>query len=120
MKLFVTVVCCMIMQIQIGMGEPIITKGMDRTSEEKIVRKLANEAYANKMGTQLMAEESVQCITPIFLGYDIPNFAQRGEMLWEARVMAFLDRELRAILWINPFTEHIHFVCGPWDIDISQ
>lgn len=95
-------------------------EGRERTSGEVMARRLAREAYASKMGVRLMAEESVRHMTQVTLGYDVPHFAHRGEVIWEARVMAFFDRELRAILWVNPRSETVHFVCGPWDAELTE
>lgn len=100
-------------------SSPLSIKGTEISSEAE-ARQFARDSYTRKMGTRLMAEEGIRQIDVITLGYDVPNFADRGEKIWEARVMAFFDRELRAILWINPRTEKVHFVCGPWDASDSE
>lgn len=91
-----------------------------KISQAAEAKQIARNMYSRKMGLKLMAEEGVQNISIITLGYNVPGFAQRGELIWEARVMAFFDRELRAILWINPKTEKVHYLCGPWDEDLPH
>ena len=98
---------------------PLSIEGTN-TSSEAEAKQIARDNYADKMGISLMAEEGVRRISIITLGYDVPDFAKRGEVIWEARVMAFFDRELRAILWINPKTEKVHYLCGPWDEDLPN
>ena len=102
------------------MGRSSMTIEGTIISQAAEAKKFASNIYASKMGVKLMAEEGVQNISIITVGYDVPGFAQRGELIWEARVMAFFDRELRAILWINPKTEKVHYLCGPWEENLQN
>lgn len=74
---------------------------------------MAFDGYVEKMQTKLLATESVQDIRIIKLGYELKDFATKGQEIWEARVKT-LDDELRAIIWINPNTEKVCFIAGPW------
>lgn len=118
MKTF-TIIVGLAMLCPLAMGAnsistPLIINDVNISTEAE-ARQIARDSYTEKMGTQLMAEEGVRQIDVITIGYDVPKFAERGEVIWEVRIMAFFDRELRAILWINPRTEKVHYVCGPWD-----
>ena len=94
-------------------AKPLRIEGA-KVAAETDVKRLAFSAYVDKMPLGILASEGVQDFAIVKLGYDIPGFAAKGERIWEARVTADLD-ELRAILWVNPRTEAVHFVCGPWD-----
>jgi len=84
-----------------------------KVSEQNEAKHIAFEGYVKKMRTQILSTESVQDISVITLGYDIPLFASKGDRLWEARVMT-IEQELRAIIWVNPKTKAVHFVCVPY------
>lgn len=78
---------------------------------------IANKAYFIKAGG-IMANEGAGSPSIITMGYDVPRFVSAGEQLWEVRISVLTPNNtlaLRAILWINPRTEKVHFVCGPWD-----
>jgi hypothetical protein len=90
-----------------------------KVSEQNAAKHIAFEGYVKKMRTQILSTESVQNISVITLGYDIPMFASRGDRIWEARVMT-IEQELRAIIWINPKTKAVHFVCGPYFAEEKQ
>jgi len=114
----IIIVCCVVLGV-LAMGNDLATSPL-RFEGTKIpsgaeAKRLARDSYVNKMVTRLTAEEGVHYMTVITLGYDVPDFAKRGEKIWEARVMAFFGSELRSIIWINPRTEKAHFVCGPWE-----
>lgn len=84
-----------------------------KVSTQAEAKRLAFDGYVKKMQASVLATESVRDIAIIKLGYDVTDFAAKGEKLWEARVKT-LEDELRAIIWINPNTEKVHFVVGPW------
>ena len=118
MNRFILMMSCMAAGVLV-MGDnmdlsPLSIEGTKIASETE-AKNLARVSYVKKMGTQLMAEEGVHQVTIVTLGYNIPDFAQRGEKIWEVRVMSFFGRELRSIIWINPRTEKVRFVCGPWE-----
>ena len=77
-------------------------------------KRIAFEAYAKKMHADILANESVQDIAIVTLGYNVRDFAAKGERIWEARVLT-IEGKLRAIIWVNPRSESVHFVCGPWE-----
>jgi len=91
---------------------PMRIEGME-VSEQNAAKHIAFDGYVKKMRTQILSTESVQNISIITLGYDIPMFASKGDRLWEARVMT-IEQELRAIIWVNPKTKAVHFVCVPY------
>lgn len=91
---------------------PLEIKGA-KVALEKDANRIALNAYVKKMRLGILANEGVHQVSIIKLGFDLPNFAAKGDTLWEARVTT-IENEVRAILWINPKTEEVYFVIGPW------
>ena len=85
-------------------------------SQEEEAHRVALKAYFALQGGVSATESDV--ISIVTIGFDIPNFAKRGEKLWEVRFtemgMNGVERMLRAILWIHPETSAIHALVGPW------
>jgi len=85
-------------------------------------RVLADKQYVLKfrdMESGVLATEGVRSVSIIKLGYNIPDFAKKGEKLWEVRIL--LDgEELRSIIWINPTTAKVRFVSGPWEEEADK
>ena len=88
-------------------------------SEQNAAKHIAFDGYVKKMRAQVLSTESVRDISVITLGYDVPMFASKGDRIWEARVMT-IEQELRAIIWVNPKTKAVHFVCGSWGAEEKQ
>lgn len=127
-KILLATVCFSICQLAIVYGGEIPTlqelqnmasleiKGTTVAKANDAIN-IADKAYFKKAGG-IMANEGAGSPSIITLGYEVAGFAAAGEKLWEVRIsVAAADstRALRAILWINPRTEQVHFVCGPWD-----
>ena len=77
-------------------------------------KRIASDAYLKKMQLNVSATESVQDISIIKLGYNVKDFVSKGQKLWEVRIKTIED-ELISIIWINPYTEKVRFVSGPWE-----
>jgi hypothetical protein len=90
-----------------------------KVSAQADAKRIAFEAYAKKMRAEILANESVQDIAIVTLGYDVRDFAAKGERIWETRVLT-IEGRLRAIIWVNPRSESVHFVCGPWEEKTSE
>lgn len=124
MSRVMTIIICLVGLCVLTMASDLTTLPLriegTKVPSEAEAKRLARNSYVEKMGTRLMAEEGVQSLTIITLGYNVPGFANKGERIWEARVMAFFDRELRAIIWVNPRTEKVFFVCGPWETKSAE
>ncbi len=95
------------------LSAPMITICGAKVETESAAKRLAFDNYIRKMKGNISATESVRDVTIIVLGYDVGGFAKKGEKIWEARVTD--NQALRAILWVNPRSENVHFVCGPWE-----
>ena len=85
-----------------------------KISLESQAKKIAFTQYINKMKLNVLAEEGPGMTSIIKIGYNIPDFASKGDLIWEVRIMTIVA-ELRAILWIHPNTEKVHFIIGPWE-----
>lgn len=95
------------------LSAPLLQIKDARVASERAARHVAFSSYVEKMRLNVSATEGARKVAIIRLGYDMPQFASRGEQLWEVRVLT-LEGELRAILWVNPKTEDVAFVAGPW------
>ena len=76
---------------------------------------IAFTSYVKKMRLEVLSTEGIHAenISIIILGYDIKDFASKGESIWEARVTT-IKGELRAILWVSAKTGEVYYVIGPW------
>ncbi|MGI6494608.1 MAG: hypothetical protein ACOX5G_00680 [Kiritimatiellia bacterium] len=99
-------------------AKPLQIEGT-KVSAQADAKRIAFEAYAKKMRAEVLANEGVQDISVVTLGYDVPGFATEGERIWEARVLT-IEGKLRAIIWVNPRSEDVHFVCGSWEEKTSE
>ena len=82
-------------------------------STEAQARVIASKAYVSKMNMGILSTEAVSEIEIIKLGYTIKGFAEAGDSLWETKVKT-IDGAYRAIIWVNPDSEEVYFVNGPW------
>lgn len=89
-----------------------------KVSHEADAKRIAFEHYIKKMKTRVLAEEGVQKISVFKLGYDVPGFAAKGDIIWQASVKTLalgLESKLRGIIWVHSKTEKVHFVTGAWE-----
>lgn len=121
MRTFVAIMTCLLVMGVNTMGRDLAAKPLQiegtKVSAQADAKRVAFAAYLKKMKIEILAEEGVREreITVVTLGYDVPGFASKGERIWEARVLT-IEGGLRAILWVNPRSEDVHFVCGPWEV----
>ncbi len=101
--------------IQSDMSAPPVQIDGAKVSDQAGAKRIAFDAYVKKMRTEISATEGVQNISIVIvrLGFDVRDFAVTGDRIWETRVMT-VEGLLRAIIWVHPFSEQVHFVCGPW------
>lgn len=85
-----------------------------RIAHEADAKRIAFDAYVKKMHGEIMATEAAHDIAAIVLGYDVPDFARAGARIWEIRVKT-IEGGLRAVIWVNPKSQQLRFVCGAWD-----
>lgn len=123
MSKFMIIILCLMGLSAIAMARdltaPVLKIEGTKVASQAEAKRLAFDSYVKKMKVNILSTESVQEITIIKLGYEILGFASKGELLWEARVKT-LAQELRAIIWINPRTEKVYFVSGPWEAKYSE
>ena len=117
MKRLITLLICIIFFSMVIFARDLTSpsleiKGTKIESEIK-AKRIAFDSYFRKMQLKVSATEGVQDISIITLGFDITDFAPKGEKLWETRIKT-IEGELRAIIWINPKSEKVYFVIGPW------
>ncbi|MDX9862370.1 MAG: hypothetical protein RBS99_15785 [Rhodospirillales bacterium] len=122
MRSFVAIMTCLLVMGGNTIGRDLAAKPLQiegaKVSAQADAKRIAFEAYAKKMRAEILANESVQDMAVVTLGYDVPGFASKGERIWEARVLT-IEGGLRAILWVNPRSEDVHYVCGPWEAKIE-
>lgn len=118
MRIIIVLIICLITSGGIAKERNLATPPLEiqgaRVSLQSDAERIAFVAYVNKMKAKVLATEGVQNMDIVTLGYDVHDFAIKGERIWEARIMT-IDGLLRAIIWINPRSEALHFVCGPWE-----
>jgi len=85
-----------------------------KLSTEMQAGRFADDCYTKKMKHILSATEGVGDTKIVNIGFDIPEFANKGDKIWEVRIVEMSGNRLRAILWVNPKSEKIYYVCGPW------
>lgn len=85
-----------------------------KIATEGEARHFAFKQYVKRMKGNILAEETVRQTTIVKMGYDLPGFANKGDLIWESRVLT-LEDELRGIIWLHPNSEKVHFVTGVWD-----
>ena len=117
MSRLITLLMCLVCLSMVAIARDLTGPSLEikgtKIGSKTEAKRVASDSYFRKMQLNVSAMEGVQDISIIKLGFDITDFATKGEKLWEARVMT-LEGKLRAIIWINPKTEKIHFVIGPW------
>lgn len=89
-----------------------------KVETESAAKRIAFDNYIKKMNGNISATEAVREVAIVILGYDLGDFAQKGIQIWEARVTD--NQALRAIIWVNPRSEKVHFLCGPWDEEAME
>jgi hypothetical protein len=92
---------------------PLEIKGA-KVSTEAMARDIAFSEYIKKMRLKVLAQEGVQDVSILSLGFDIPEFGKAGDTVWEMRI-GTLEGKLRAILWVHSQNEKTLFVIGPWE-----
>jgi hypothetical protein len=97
-------------------GGPLKIDGAKIATEDDAFQ-IASNAYTRKMVTTagLRADEGVSAISTITLGFDVPDFAKKGEVVWTATAADQLGA-FRGLMWIHPNTEKVVFVVGAWDV----
>jgi hypothetical protein len=85
-----------------------------KIATEGEARHFAFKQYVEQMKGNILAEETVRIAAIIKLGYDLPGFANKGELIWDTRLLT-LENELRGIIWVHPNTKKVRFVTGVWD-----
>ena len=123
MRIYAAMMTCLLAMGVNAMGRDLAAKPLQiegtKVSAQADAKRIAFEAYAKKMRAEVLANEGVQDISVVTLGYDAPGFATEGERIWEARVLT-IEGKLRAIIWVNPRSEDVHFVCGSWEKKASE
>ena len=91
--------------------QPLEIEGA-KVSTENEASEIAMKAYFHKAGG-ILALEGHGVPSIITLGFDIPDFGEKGDKVWEVR-FHHMFWELRAILWVHSETEEVYFVIGHW------
>lgn len=92
----------------LSVPRPTITGAQIET--EASAKRVAFGSYIRERNGSISATETVRDVRALVLGFDMDGFATNGAKIWEARVF---DREaLRALIWINPYTSQVRFLCG--------
>lgn len=84
-----------------------------KVSKESQAKHIAFREYVKKMQLNISATEGIREISIAEMENDIQDFAEKGDIVWETKVLTF-EGDLRAIIWVHPQTEEVYFVIAPW------
>ncbi|MCG8448160.1 MAG: hypothetical protein MI725_01095 [Pirellulales bacterium] len=113
----IVVFTCAVAMAQSPADPKIQVKGA-KISQEADAKRIAFEHYIKKMMADVMADEGVYSLSVFKIGYDIPEFATAGDIIWQADIKTLalgLESKLRGIIWVHSGTGKVHFVTGAWD-----
>ena len=77
-------------------------------SDEQQVKDIAFSAYLLRQHLNRRIEETATTAHSIALGITIPDFANRGDTIWE--VCIDMSSQLQALVWMNPITNKTVFL----------
>jgi len=77
-------------------------------SDEQQVKDIAFSAYLSRQHLNRRIEETATTAHSIALGITIPDFANRGDTIWE--VCIDMSSQLQALVWMNPITNKTVFL----------
>jgi hypothetical protein len=119
MRRFGIIMICLIGMVAFAMGidpkvPPLQINGA-KVSTGDDAKAALFRAYLDKVHAPTPASDSIADINLVTLGFDIGDFAKKGERIWEGRIRTIGSHRLRGIIWIHPNTQKAHFVHGYWD-----
>jgi hypothetical protein len=96
-------------------GVPLVST--DEMEDAKVARafdayRIALPAFTRRVGYNVRPTETVQRIAPARAEEDMPDFADKGQKLWEVRVAEMLDGEPlpETVILVHPLTEQVRFL----------
>lgn len=94
-----------------GCSKPI--EGL--VTREGMAKEIAYVLHLSKMVDQddVLIKDSPEQAHLIRVNFNLPNFAEKGDLVWQVRVMNL--GQLRSIIWIHTKTADAFAVAGPWD-----
>lgn len=99
---------------------PTVLQGALVATEAK-ARELAWHSYVLSMGGEpgALDKDRVQGIACYTLGANVLDYAQKGEKVWEVRIVD-ASADLRAIIWVHSATREIKFLVSPEVTNLSH
>ena len=98
-------------------------------SNEQLARELAFSAYQERVGEELSPYDAPGNTSLLTVGFDIPDFAEAGDMLWEVSITTLQGHStsgsvqdtfgLLAVSWVHPQSGEVYPLIGPWEADSS-
>ena len=79
------------------------------------LRDAAANIYRDARGAGRTADEGVHEIAVRTLQEDIPGFANKGDQVWEIRVLSLAKLEICSVFLMHPVEDRSYFEYAPWD-----
>ena len=84
------------------------------------LRDAAANIYRNARGADRTVDEGVHEIAVRTLKKDIPGFANKGEQVWEIRVLSLAKLEICSVFLLHPVEDRSYFEYAPWDAKAGE
>lgn len=121
MKYLISLVCFMVLA-SVALAQDLSAPSLQLTGSkvaiESDAKRIAFEHYVKKMKAEVSSYEGISSLSVFKIGYDIPEFATAGDIIWQANIKTLavgLESKLRGIIWVHSRTGKVHFVTGAWD-----
>jgi len=93
---------------------PLVLKGA-KVSTEAQAKSLAENQYFSLMLKRhrgISATESARVVGIETVGFDMPGYAKKGDVVWEVRIVDFVSG-LNAIIWVHSESQAVKFLLLP-------
>lgn len=89
-------------------------------AHEEEAKRIAFETHFSKTAEMdnVQIRDCPEIANFVRVPFEIPDFAIRGEYIWEVRIMNL--GQLRSVIWVHPHTASTYSICGPWDVHKSN
>ena len=84
------------------------------------LRDAAANIYRDARGRDRTVDEGVHEIAVRTLKEDIPGFANKGDQVWEIRVLSLAKLEICSVFLMHPVEDRSYFEYAPWDAKAGE
>lgn len=80
----------------------------------------AAKVYRDARGADRTVDEGVHEMAVRTLKEDIPGFANKGDQVWEIRVLSLAKLEICSVFLMHPIEDRSYFEYAPWDAKAGE